>query len=105
VTPQRDIQRHFHIEGVGWSTMLGKDPAEHVAVVRRDEDALDDDVVPQAGAVADCVGEQTESSAATVVFPNAALPRSTIKCGPLSMQQTVVADGRSQACADARIAA
>jgi hypothetical protein len=60
VTPQRDIQRHFQVEGVGRLTMLSKDLAEHVAVVRRHEDALDDDVVPQASAVADCVGEQTD---------------------------------------------
>ncbi len=60
MTLQRDIQRHLQVEGVGRPTVLSKDLAEHVAVVRRHEDALDDDVVPQAGAVADCVGEQTD---------------------------------------------
>jgi hydrogenase maturation factor len=54
------FKRHVKVEHVGRAVVLGEDLAKHVAVVLRHENALDDDVVADAGAVADGVSDETD---------------------------------------------
>ena len=51
---------HVEVEHVGRPVVLAEDLAEHVAVVLRHENALDDDVVADAGAVADGVRDEAD---------------------------------------------
>jgi hypothetical protein len=54
------LKRHLKVEHVGRAMVLAEDLAKHVAGVLRHENALDDDVVADAGAVADGVSDEAD---------------------------------------------